>query len=162
MRIPIALALGLVVAGPATAETAGVSEAQRGVLDCIEAMGQTTVWDQCASLMFGPCAAEQVGSDGHVACLSVQHEGWQSALAGERTALIARLTSAGSSELTQLMGQWFGYVAQKCAAVAASKPAEHAEAAQLGCEISEIAGVTTEFVACREGRSTAPYCVLQE
>ena len=59
-------------------------------------------------------------------------------------------------------GQWFGYVARKCSAVVAKKGASFARVAQLGCQISEIGGVTGECVACRERRLAARYCVIQE
>jgi len=154
----ILLAAGLGIA-PATAE---MTPRQEAVLGCLGAMGAGTNWGQCVGLMFEPCADQEVGSDGHVACLTAEHAAWQAAFDSTRVALVARLTSTGSSELTLLMGQWFGYVAQKCAEVASSKSGSLAEAAQLGCEISEIAGVTEEFVACHQARSTAPYCVIQE
>ena len=157
------LALGLIFgAGAAQADSDTIPAERMEVLTCLEAMSVDTTWGQCVTLLFAPCAELAVGSEDHVSCLTDEHRAWQGAMDGERTRLLAGLTSAGASELTELMGQWFGYVAQKCGAVAAGKPATGAEAAQLGCEISEIAGVTAEFVACRAGRSTAPYCVMQE
>jgi len=162
MRIILAGLMALGLAAPVQAETGDLSQDQRQVLTCLEAMGEGTVWGQCVGLMFQGCAGETVGSEPHVACLTTLHTDWRASMEHTRTGLMGALTSAGATELTQLMGQWFGLVAQNCAEVAVGKEAGLAEAAQLGCEISEMAGVTAEFVACHEGQSTAPYCVIQE
>ena len=156
-RFAVLLAL---CAAPALADTVPPDKAQ--VLTCLDAMGTETDWGQCVTLMFAPCAMHKAGSADHVACLSGQHESWMTVMQEQREVLLPSLTPTGRDDLTRLMGQWFGYVAQKCAAVASDKTGTGAEAAQLGCEISEIAGVTGEFVACRDGRSTAPYCIMQE
>lgn len=145
-----------------SAQENALSENQRNVLICVENMGDSTTWPQCTTLMFGPCSEAEVGSGDHVECLTTQHSEWTAVMTAQREALTVDLTSTGATELGQLMGQWFVYVAQKCADVAANKTDLYADAANLGCEISEIAGVTAEFVACRNGRSTAPYCVTQE
>ena len=76
--------------------------------------------------------------------------------------LTGRLSIAGASQLTELMNGWVRSVPQSCGAVAASREGNAAEIARTGCEISEIAGVMTEFTACEQGLSTAPYCVLKE
>jgi len=162
-----AFACGLaavLLASPAVAQSprGGATAKQQAVLSCIEGVGVSTEWGQCLGLMFGACEGKEVGGAAHLGCLTEEYQGWQIAMAGEREALVEVLTATGASELTVLMGQWFGYVAQKCSAVAAQKDASVAQVAQLGCEISEIAGVTAEFVACRQRRSTAPYCVIQE
>ena len=162
MRLILALGASLLLALPLGAEEAGLSEEQAQVLTCLDGMGAGTEWGQCVGLMFAPCADQDVGSEGHVACLTQLHSDWRVSMDGARTGLMAELTSTGSTELAQLMGQWFGLVAQNCSDVAVAKEPGFAEAAQLGCEISEMAGVTSEFVACHEGRSTAPYCVIQE
>lgn len=151
---------GLLSIAPSSfASQSKITDAQRAIMDCINAMGVTTEWGQCARMMFSACADNEVGTDAHLACLTTEHDGWREAMDGERLALVDELTTKGVTELSQVMEQWFGYVAKKCTEVALGKPKVAAEAAQTGCEISEMAGVTTEFVACRQGKSTAPYCV---
>lgn len=158
MKLLPALACAAMMSGPAAAESK-VTQAQTEVMDCLAALGVSTEWRQCMTLLFASCADQPVGSEGHVACLGVEHDRWREAMEGERLALAEELTPTGVAQLSHVMGQWFGHVAQKCVGVALGKPALAAEAAQTGCEISEMAGVTMEFVACRSGRSQAPYCV---
>ena len=136
--------------------------AHRVVMNCIEDMGTKTSWGECVSMMFKACEGNEVGSEGHVACLTVQHDGWREEMETHRLALVDELHPKGVQALSQVMTQWFRYVSQRCSEVALGKPKVAAEAAQTGCEISEIVGVTTEFVACREGRSTAPYCTTRK
>ena len=162
MRVWIAAALALGLAGPVWADTVELSEDQAAVVGCVEALGETTTWGQCLGVMFKDCAEEEVGSDGHVACLSELHAGWNGAMDNARTGLMPKLTPTGSGELEQLVEQWIKFVARKCADVALHKEGSFAEAAQLGCEISEMAGATAEYVACHAGVSTAPYCDIQE
>ena len=152
----------LAVAGMSYAADSKITDAKRSTMQCIEDMGVSTTWGQCANLMFKSCAHSEVGTTDHLTCLNAEHDGWREAMEGERLALANELSPTGVSELAQVMEHWFGYVAQKCAQVALGKSAIAAEAAQTGCEISEIAGVTTEFVACRANRSKAPYCVMQK
>ena len=73
-----------------------------------------------------------------------------------------KLTVNGSSMLADLVGQWFGYVSNKCQAVAESKSGISAEAAFAGCEISELAGIVLDFEICLAGNSTSPYCIHKE
>ena len=159
-------ALGLVAAfalsGPAFAQQTPLSEAQAQVTSCLFAMGGETTWPQCAGLMFAPCADQEVGTDGHVACLQAEQNAWQGAMMGQVSLLSDILTTDGSNELTQLMGGWINLIAQNCGEVASTKEGLAARSAELGCQISEIAGATTEFLACEEGLSSAPYCVIQE
>lgn len=166
MRILTAITMSLAMfgmaGGPVHATSTEISVEQAVVLQCLEGLGTDTQWDQCVNQLFQPCQGLEVGSDDQLACLTREHGRWTHTFDGERERLISELTSTGASELTLLLGQWFGYIAQKCATVASEKSGPGAEAAQLGCEISEMAGVTAEFSACRQGSSTAPYCVIQE
>jgi len=128
------------------------------VLACLENLDQGTTWPQCAGLMFQPCEGEEVGSEGHVACLKGEREGWGREMEGLQTQVFDSITTGGTSELVDVLGQWTGYVGQKCQEVAAQRVETGAESARLGCEITEMVGLVGEFAACLEGRSAAPYC----
>lgn len=147
---------------PARAQLAGPAAAQAEVITCLSAMGTSTGWEDCVAKLFAPCAAHPVATPAHIDCLQAQKSQWRQALNVEVEALAPRLTADGARELTQLMGSWVPYVGQKCASVAAGKAAAAAEAAQTGCEISEIAGALTEIAACAERRSPAPFCVFRK
>ena len=155
--MPLVVALA---AAPALAETP-IAEDKILVLACLENMEQGTTWPQCEELMVQPCVSHEVGTDAHAACLGGVRKEWSETVTTLQDEVIEAVTSAGSSELLDLMGQWTGYVVQKCQDVAASKP-NGAESARLGCEISELAGLSGEFAACLEGRSQAGYCEFRE
>jgi hypothetical protein len=140
----------------------GLSDHQSGVVSCLEQMENGTTWAQCVNLMFSPCADQEVGSAGHVACLTGQRDAWRDSKELLQRELIPVLTVAGGTEMVNLMGQWTGYVGQKCAAVGLANESTGSEAATLGCEVSEYAGITVEFAACYDKISTAPYCVHEE
>lgn len=155
----------LVVASAAVAQGDSSPEAdtrRQAVLGCLAGMEVTTTWDQCRTQMFAPCAGLEVGAADHLACLSEDKAGWQALMTGYQATLRDRLTNGALLDLTGLMGQWTGYVSQKCAEVGEARAEISREAAVLGCEISEIAGLTVEFAACDAGQSTAPYCTLKE
>jgi len=135
---------------------------RQAVLGCLAEMDVSTTWDQCRTQMFAACAGLEVGAADHLACLTEDKAGWQALMTGYQAVLTERLTSAALLDLTGLMGQWTGYVGQKCADVGEARAEISREAAVLGCEISEIAGLTVEFAACDAGQSTAPYCTLKE
>ncbi|MDR6264424.1 hypothetical protein [Roseobacter sp. N2S] len=144
----------------------GGAAAQGSVQDqavaCLSTMGAQTTWDQCRGALFEPCAQDAVGSAPHLACLQVQKTDWRGHLDAKTEVLNARLTPEGSGQLSELLGQWFGFVGNKCSAVAQAKADISADAAMLGCEISEFAGLATEFDSCLQGDSTSPYCTLKE
>ncbi|WP_281856247.1 hypothetical protein [Litoreibacter halocynthiae] len=131
------------------------------VLACLETMEAGTTWPQCVELMFQPCVSHEVGTAAHATCLGGVREEWSGTVKTLQDEVIEAVTSEGSSELLDLMGQWTGYVVQKCQDVAVSKP-DGAESARLGCEISELAGLSGEFAACLEGRSSAGYCEIKQ
>jgi hypothetical protein len=128
-------------------------------LACIAAMQTEADWAACRSMMFAGCADRAAGSQGHLACLRDDRDGWRAALDTARDDVMRVITLQGGTELGQLMGQWFGYVGQKCAAVGEARAAISREAAELGCEISETVGLISELHACTAGASTAPYCI---
>jgi len=138
------------------------TESQEAVITCLMFMGEETTWPQCAGLMFAPCADQEVGTDGHVQCLGSEKKDWEETLQDQIASLSPKLTSVGSGQLTELMSGWVKLVSQNCSEVAATKEGAAQDSALIGCEISEIAGVMTEFRACELGLSTAPYCVFPE
>jgi len=136
--------------------------ARGDILSCVAAMETDADWAVCRTRMFAGCADHPAGSSPHVACLTDDRAGWQEVLDGTTTDVTGILTAEGATELAQLLTQWFGYVGQKCAAVGASRAEISEEAAILGCEISEIVGLTAELQSCRAGSSTSPYCIRKE
>ncbi|MEM7440705.1 MAG: hypothetical protein AAF393_13980 [Pseudomonadota bacterium] len=146
----------LFMAGPAAAD-----DFRGGVVTCLSTMQTDEEWAACRATMFSRCPTETVGSPEHVACLTEESKGWEEYLDVRNDALVGKLASAAQVELANLRGQWRGYVANKCSAVAASNP-DVGEAAQLGCQISEIAGFAAELAYCEAGFSKEPYCVLKE
>lgn len=163
-RISAILAL---CAGPVFAEshTAALTEDQTLVLSCLErleAAEQPSEWSQCLDLIFAPCAQESVGSEPHLTCLAEQRVTWLAVSEDLETAVKETVTPKGVADLTELLDFWADYVVQKCQTVAESKAGISAQAAQLGCEVTEIVGLSGEYAACLEGRSEAQYCVLPE
>ena len=151
------------------AGTAGSAKAQAvipqdkvEVLACVENLETSTTWAQCTTMMFQPCADEEVGSGGHVACLGGQRTGWQAALETLEAKVFEAITPVAAGELKDLLGGWTKFVAQKCQQVAKDRAGTGAEAALRGCEIAEMVGLSSEYAACLEGRSTAPFCKIAE
>ena len=149
------LALALLLPLPAMAQD------RDAVLACVAGMETEADWAACREMMFEGCAAHEVGSDGHLSCLTEDRTGWQDRLDAATEATGAALTPEGATELGQLLGQWYGFVGNKCAGVAAQRAAISEDAARLGCEISEVVGLLTELNSCRAGTSTSPYCILK-
>jgi len=165
LLIVVAVLWGLLpVAGLAQAQgqAADISPDKLQVINCVENLQSDADWDQCLALMFEPCSGVEVGSEPHVACLRDQRESWRTVFDGQYLTLTEELTVVGITELATILGQWTGYVGNQCSQVAQGKPEGQADAAQYGCEISEIVGVSAELYACRAGLSTAPYCQLKE
>lgn len=135
---------------------------QTDVLSCFGDMGVRTEWNECLSVMFAPCAQEDVGSAAHLGCLSEQREDWRQAKIEAEGDVISQLTEDGMAELSGLMIAWPKFVEDKCNAVAESRAGISSEAAELGCRISELALITNEMTACLSGRSTEAYCQLRE
>ncbi|WP_069299710.1 hypothetical protein [Neptunicoccus sediminis] len=156
----IAVCLLSVASLPAAAQE---SSEQTRVVACLSGMEQgQTSWPECRSLLFHPCETFPVGGEDHLTCLAEQKADWRAHLDATTLTLNARLTAEGSGQLTDLLGQWFGYVGNKCNGVAQEKADISADAARLGCEISEFAGLSTEFDSCLQGKSLSPYCIVQE
>ncbi len=132
------------------------------VLQCLSLMETETTWPQCRTMIFKPCQDHTVGSDDHLGCLETEKTGWQTAMDTRRELLDQKLTANGSAMLADLLGRWFGYVANKCQAVAEAKSGISADAAFAGCEVSEMAGISSDFETCLKGNSTSPYCIHKE
>lgn len=159
-----ALAFAATHASPAIAATAqdiDIAEDKLLVLACLENLEGSTTWSQCVNLMFEPCAEQTPGTESHAACLGEERAEWTGTVEVLQDVVLEAVAPQSKAEVVDLMGLWTTYVAQKCNEVASSKPAG-AESARLGCEVSELAGLSAEFAACLEGRSTADYCTLKE
>ena len=68
------------------------------------------------------------------------------------------ITLKAATEMSEILGGWVNYVSQKCEAVSVNASVG-ADSARLVCQITEFAGLTGEYAACLEGRSTAEYCI---
>jgi hypothetical protein len=135
---------------------------QDWAIDCLSKMETDTSWPECRKGLFAPCEGSAVGSEPHLACLKKHRETWRLHLDKQTGALNKRLSPEGSRQLSDLLGQWFGFVGNKCGSVAQAKADISADAARMGCEISEFAGLATEFQSCLSGNSVSPYCILKD
>lgn len=135
---------------------------QETVLACLSEIGTSTEWNTCLNLMFEPCAEDEVGSEGHVACLIQQKENWRQTKVAAELEVLDRLTEAGVAELGSVMLGWPKFVEDKCTAVGEARASISRSAAKLGCEISEHVLITNEFRACLGGRSTENYCTFKD
>ncbi|MEM9582515.1 MAG: hypothetical protein AAGA08_05305 [Pseudomonadota bacterium] len=150
----------LLLASPAAAQDLPIAEDKVVVLACLEQMEITTTWPQCLGLMFERCADEAPGSEAHATCLTGIRDEWSGSVKVLQEEVMSVVTTNGANQLLNLIVIWSDYVTQKCEEVAQSRP-EGADSARLGCEVSELAGLTDEFAACLEGRSTAEYCEIE-
>ena len=132
------------------------------VMACLENMGTNSSWNQCLGLIFAPCATDEVGSETHVACLQVQREHWTTSMQLLQTDVTDAITLKSAEDLSEILSGWINYVSQKCQAGEDVADTSALAAKQLGCQITEIAGLSGEYAACLEGRSTADYCVLKD
>lgn len=151
----------LVACAIAAATLARADTPQENVLSCFSEMGVSTEWNDCLNRMFAPCTGQDVGSDGHIACLTQERNDWRAAKFEAETGVLERLTEDGLTELSGLMLAWPKFVEDKCNAVGAARAQISSEAANLGCQISELALLTNEMTACLDGRSTEDYCQLR-
>ncbi len=161
MKLRIALALTILSGGPAFAAP-GVTEHQQDVVTCLQQMENGATWEQCLNVMFSPCATDVAGTDEHVACLTKERDGWAATQVILERELVQKLTVNGGKELLTILNRWDEYVGQKCAEVGEQYAETGAKAATLGCEISEMSGITVEFVSCYDEYSTAPYCQIED
>ena len=139
---------------------------QDATVACLTSMNNggagAKTWEDCRGMMFEACQTESVGDAAHLACLKTEKADWETHLDADIATLHKNLSMDGTRQLGELMAQWLGYLDKKCKAVADANKLRSAEAAHLGCEVSEYAGLATEFQNCLSGRSTSPYCQLRE
>jgi hypothetical protein len=129
---------------------------------CLENMETSTTWSQCLGLIFAPCSRNKVGSELHLSCLQGQNEDWNSSMQLLQSNLTEMITLKSVEDLTKILSGWINYVSQKCQAGLDAAGNPSAKAKQLGCQITETVGLTGEYAACLEGRSTAEYCVMKD
>lgn len=156
-------AILMLFTAPLTAQGAELLSKDRvQTLACLEYIDISTTWSQCLALIFEPCAGEDVGGDGHVNCLRTLRADWESSANTLQTEVTKAITPEGNRDLTDILIGWSKYVGQKCGAAAEGREGDAATAAQLGCEVAEFTGLTSEFAACLEGRSNAEYCIYRK
>lgn len=129
---------------------------------CLENMETSTTWSQCLGLIFAPCSKNKVGSKLHLNCLQGQHEDWTGSMQLLQSDLSEMITLKSVEDLTKILSGWINYVSQKCQAGLDAAGSPSVKAKQLGCQITETVGLTGEYAACLEGRSTADYCVMKD
>ena len=152
----------LLVAALCAISPVASADQRADVLACIGTMNTDADWARCRTMIFAPCATDEVGTETHLACLKTEKAAWLQDIETKRAALSERLTAISQGALTDLHAQWVLYVGQKCPAIAQANAETSAEAALVGCEISEAVGIASEFQSCLSGQSTAPYCVLED
>lgn len=145
-----------------TAHASETETRQTQTVACISKMDNGTTWEDCRSMMFEPCAGQELGGVPHLACLKEQKAEWKTHLDSNITKLNSTLSMDGAAQLTELLVSWNDYLGKKCDAVAKSRAGAGQEAAFVGCEISEYAGVAAEFDTCLSGKSLQPYCKFQQ
>ena len=128
---------------------------------CLENMEASTTWNQCLGLIFKPCLEDVVGSEAHVSCLQGQRKGWNGSMQLLQSDVTDAITLKSAEDLAKILSGWINYVSQKCQAGADPTGNPAVAVKQLGCQITEIVGLTGEYAACLEGRSTAEYCILK-
>lgn len=160
LNLIIACAVFAAFSGTAQASESQTRQAQTVV--CLSKMDNDTTWEQCRRIMFEPCTKMELGSARHLDCLKEQKAHWKIHLDGNISKLNSSLSMDGAAQLTELLVSWNDYLGQKCDAISKSRIGAGQEAAYVGCEISEYAGVAAEFNTCLSGKSLQPYCKFQQ
>lgn len=160
MRV-ITILAGLCIGSVAQADA--FNDHQRRVVACLAQMENGVTWGECLNVMFSPCAEDEVGSEAHVACLQGQRDIWRGTQSQLRNDLVQMLTAEGGTQMMNILHQWQGYVGDKCSQVGGQYAGSDtgAQAAQLGCEISELTGLTAELALCHDKASNAPFCTYE-
>ena len=161
MRYLLLSAVMAVVAMAAQAETK-LPQAHVNSMACLENMGQSTSWGQCLGLIFEPCVSLEVASEAHLTCLQSEREGWTATMRLLQEDVTEAITVKSAEDLAGILSGWINYVSQKCQADGDPEGKPRLAAKQLGCQITELVGLSGEYAACLEGRSTADYCVLKD
>ena len=155
------IAAALVIFGTAGQADPILPKAHVSALACLENLGTKSTWNQCLGQLFAPCLGDDVGSESHVRCLKGQREDWSVSMTFLQAEVTDAITLKAATEMSEILGGWVNYVSQKCEAVSVNASVS-ADAARLGCQITEFAGLAGEYAACLEGRSTAKFCVLKD
>jgi hypothetical protein len=150
-----------VILGTAGQADSVLPKAHVSALACLENLGTKSTWNQCLGQLFAPCVGDDVGSESHVRCLKGQREDWSVSMTLLQAEVTDAITLKAATEMSEILGGWVNYVSQKCEAVSVNASVS-ADAARLGCQITEFAGLAGEYAACLEGRSTADFCVLKD
>ena len=162
MKLSAATSAVLLMALTGAAQASETETRQTQTVACLSKMDAGTTWEECRAIMFEPCAETELGSAPHLACLKGEKAAWKTHLDTNITKLNSSLSMDGAAQLTELLVSWNDYLGNKCEAVANSRTGAGQEAAYVGCEISEYAGVAAEFETCLSGKSTQPYCKFQQ
>jgi len=150
------------VAFTTAAQASETETRQTQTVACLSKMDAGTTWEECRTMMFEPCAGQELGSAQNLTCLKAEKADWKTHLDSKITELNSTLSMDGAAQLTELLVSWNDYVGKKCEAIANSRTGAGQEAALIGCEISEYAGVGAEFDTCLSGKSQQPYCKFQQ
>ena len=155
------IAAAFCVLGWAVQAQSSLPKEHINAMACLENMEGSTTWNQCLGLIFAPCLEDAIGSEVHVSCLQGQRKDWNGSMQLLQSDVTDAITLKSAEDLIKILSGWINYVSQKCQAGAASKGNPALAVKQLGCQITEIVGLTGEYAACLEGRSTAEYCILK-
>ena len=155
------IAAAFCVLGWAVQAQSSLPKEHINAMACLENMEGSTTWNQCLGLIFAPCLEDVVGSEPHVSCLQGQREDWNGSMQLLQSDVTDAITLKSAEDLAKILSGWINYVSQKCQAGADPTGNPAIAVKQLGCQITEIVGLTGEYAACLEGRSTAEYCVLK-
>lgn len=148
--------------GVAAQAQSSLSKEHINVMACLENMEASTTWNQCLGLIFAPCAGNEIASEAHVACLQAQRKDWNESMQVLQSDVTDAITLKSAEDLAKILSGWINYVSQKCQAGTDATDNPEVAAKQLGCQITELAGLSGEYAACLEGRSTADYCILKD
>ena len=127
-------------------------------LVCTKNLGEETVWSECLDLIFEPCADKTPGEEAHTECLVSLRESWRVTSKALEGSVRNVLKPSREIELTDILGQWNKFVVDKCKSVSNSKPEVFRQSAEIGCEITELVGLSSELSTCLSGDSKATYC----
>lgn len=155
------IAAAFCVLGCAVQAQSSLPKEHINAMACLENMEGSTTWNQCLGLIFAPCLEDAVGSEAHVFCLQGQRKDWNGSMQLLQSDVTDAITLKSAEDLAKILSGWINYVSQKCQAGADPTGNPAVAVKQLGCQITEIVGLTGEYAACLEGRSTAEYCVLK-
>ena len=155
------IAAAFCVLGCAVQAQSSLPKEHINAIACLENMEASSTWSQCLGLIFAPCLEDVVGSEPHVSCLQGQRKDWNGSMQLLQSDVTDAITLKSAEDLTKILSGWINYVSQKCQSGGDPTGNPALAVKQLGCQITEIVGLTGEYAACLEGRSTAEYCILK-